>query len=95
MKKFLSSCILLLLFGFNQSYAQRICASTFNPEQVQQSDNNRYQRFIQLEQHILNYRNSLSSGTQEGRLINPNSTIIIPVVVHVIHNSGETVGFGT
>lgn len=95
MRKFiLSSVLLSLLFGFKQTNAQRVCASTFNPEQVQQTDNQRYQRFLQLEQHILDYRNSLNSGTSEGRLINQNSTIIIPVVVHVIHNNGEAVGVG-
>ena len=76
------------------TYSQRVCASTFNPTQVQQVDNARYQRFLQLEQHITNYRNSLGEGGEQGRLINPNSVITIPVVVHVIHTPGEAIGGG-
>lgn len=94
MKKITLNFLILFLVCLNQTYGQRVCASTFNPEEVQQTDNPRYQRYLQLEQHILNYKNSLNGGTPEGRLINPNSTIIIPVVVHVVHSPGEAVGIG-
>lgn len=93
-KIIISSTLLLLLLDFKQTYGQRVCTSTFNPVEVQQNENQRYQRYLQLEQHILNYRNSLGNGIQEGRLVNLNSIIIIPVVVHVIHNIGETIGVG-
>jgi hypothetical protein len=44
-----------------------------------------------MEQFILNYKNLLSSTN--GRLINPNSLITIPVVVHILHG-GEAIGVG-
>jgi len=94
MKKILLSAIIFLSLCFNQIYGQRVCASTFNPEEVQQTDYPRYQRYLELEQHILNYKNSVNGGMQQGRLINPNSTIIVPVVVHVIHTPGEAIGVG-
>lgn len=85
--------LLSLFFPLNQLYGQRICASTFNPDEVYLSDNSRYQRYIQLEQYIANYKSSLPN-VEQGRLINPNGTIIIPVVVHVIHAAGEAIGIG-
>jgi hypothetical protein len=74
--------------------AQIECGSTFNPQVIQNSDPDRYNRYLQLEQFTANYIASLNKGGNiNGRLINPNSTIIIPVVVHVLHN-GEPVGVG-
>src|SRR5688572_14225741 len=74
--------------------AQTICGTTFNPEEVQKIDPGRYNRFMQLEQFTAEYKKSLKNGPAiNGRLINANSTIIIPVVVHVLHN-GEAVGAG-
>ena len=89
MKK--SIFIFLLLFIAHNIYSQKVCSSSFNPSLVQISDNARYQRYTQIEQFILAYRNSLSSSN--GRLINANSLITIPVVVHVLHG-GEVIGFG-
>ncbi len=81
----------LFIAFFKTTYAQRICSSTFNAAQVQITDNARYQRYIQMEQFISDYRNSISGGN--GRLINANSLIIIPVVVHILHG-GESIGVG-
>jgi hypothetical protein len=74
--------------------AQKVCGTTFNPQVIQLSDPERYNRYLQLEQFTANYKKTLKNGPAiDGRLINPNSTIIIPVVVHVLHN-GEVVGVG-
>jgi Pregnancy-associated plasma protein-A/Secretion system C-terminal sorting domain len=85
-------CLLLPAFQVS-SKAQNICASTFNVQNIQNSDPNRYSRYIQVEQHIANYIASSNSGSVTGRLATPNSTIIVPVVVHVLHN-GEPIGVG-
>ena len=93
MKRLLTIFLFLFIVCKN-IYSQRVCASIFNPTEIQQTDNARYQRFLQLEQHIANYKSSLNGGGEQGRLINPNSLIIIPVVVHVIHTPGEAIGVG-
>lgn len=36
----------------------------------------------------------MNQGTPQGKLINPNSVITIPVVVHIIHAPGEAIGVG-
>jgi hypothetical protein len=58
---------------------------------VQVSDPQRDQRFMQLEQYVQNYRNGLLAPG--GRLINANGIVVIPVVVHILHN-GEPLGTG-
>jgi hypothetical protein len=85
------SLTLLALFLFTQIYSQRVCSSSFDPTIVQVTDNARYQRYLQMEQFIANYRNN--STQTNGRLINPNNLIIIPVVVHILHG-GEAIGVG-
>lgn len=91
MKLIIFICILLQIILIT-TQAQNECGSKFNGQTVQTSDPGRYNRYIQLEQHITNYISSLNNS-QNGRLINPNSTIIIPVVVHVLHN-GTPIGIG-
>jgi hypothetical protein len=91
MRQIFNIWILLQIFQLN-AQAQNECASTFNAQTVQTSDPTRYNRYIQLEQHIANYISTKNNSTA-GRLINQNSTIIIPVVVHVLHN-GTAIGVG-
>lgn len=92
-KYFLFICIVLQ--GLQMAAQdQDQCGSTFNPQAIQISDPSRYNRYIFLEQHIASYIASLNNNNNPaGRLITPNSTIIIPVVVHVLHN-GEQIGSG-
>lgn len=92
MKKIIVMTITLFMLA-QYTYSQRDCSTTFNPAAVQVSDNARYQRYLQMEQFILNYKNSLPTGSINGRLINANSLITIPVVVHILHN-GEAIGVG-
>lgn len=69
------------------------CASELNLSLIQQNNSGRYQRILALEQFTQNYINSVNNGSNTARLITPNATIIIPVVVHVLHR-GEVVGVG-
>lgn len=92
MKKIILSLIGLLT-GLSPIYAQRVCGSVFNPEAIMQTDNARYQRFLELENVITNYKNSIR-GREGQRFVDPNGTITIPVVVHVIHSPGEAIGTG-
>ncbi|MFC4230984.1 M43 family zinc metalloprotease [Parasediminibacterium paludis] len=85
--------LLGLLIFTSTLQAQEQCGSVFNPQTVQSNDPNRYNRYQQLEQHIASYISSINNTNPNERLINPNSTIIIPVVVHVLHN-GEAIGVG-
>lgn len=94
MKKYLLIIASPILLLAKESQGQSTCASVFNPQVIQTSDPGRYNRYMQLEQFTANYIASLSNNQMEaGRLINPNSTIIIPVVVHVLHLA-EAVGVG-
>ncbi len=91
--------ILILLITFwgsdvQKSHGQKACGSKFVPEQVKLSDFQRYQRFLRLEEHVNNFQKSSLSIVNKSRISNPNSIIIIPVVVHVIHNVGEAIGVG-
>jgi hypothetical protein len=88
------SFLITLIFTCNFCYSQRTCGSGFHPQQVQQIDQNRYQRFLQLEQHINTFKNTSLSNAYANRLVNPNSVIVIPVVVHIIHRPGEAIGTG-
>ncbi|HVT63416.1 MAG TPA: hypothetical protein VHD33_08030, partial [Legionellaceae bacterium] len=90
MKKFYLLLLLpSLFFTPSASKAQIRCASTFNPTTIKSLNPSRYSRYIQLENFTQNYITALKSG----KLINDNSKIIIPVVVHVLHN-GEAIGVG-
>jgi hypothetical protein len=71
MKHILIICILLQTLHLRLQ-AQIECASTFNPQAIQTSDPTRFNRYIQLEQHIANYI-STKNNKPAGRLINPNS----------------------
>ena len=93
MKKYFLLFWSSLVFFSMALKAQEQCGSIFNPQVIQTSDPNRYNRYVQLEQFTANYIASMNNGIKTGRLINPNSTITIPVVVHVLHN-GEPVGVG-
>lgn len=94
MKKYFLLFLGLLFFISIVSQAQIDCGSSFNPQLIQSSNPSRYNRYIQLEQFTANYVSSLNNNkTEAGRLINPNSTIIIPVIVHVLHR-GEAIGVG-
>lgn len=85
---------LLILLFFKSSFSQTTtCASEIDMSLIQQVNPARYQRILALEQHTQNYINSVNNGNNTARLINPNATIVIPVVVHVLHR-GEPIGIG-
>ena len=86
--------ILFSLLVINESKGQITkCGSEINLPLIQQNNPTRYQRIIALEQHTQNYIASVNNGNNTSRLITPNATIIIPVVVHVLHR-GEAIGAG-
>lgn len=85
---------LLLLIIFNNTYSQTITyASEINLSLIQQVNSARYQRIMALEQHTQNYINSVNGNNNTARLLTPNATIVIPVVVHVLHRN-EAIGIG-
>lgn len=90
--KILGILFLCSILNF-KGISQIICASDINLSLIQQENPARYQRILALEQFTQNYINSVNNGNNTARLITPNATIIIPVVVHVLHR-GEAVGVG-
>lgn len=84
--------VFFLVFIWQNSFAQRNCLSTVNLPEMQTADPTRYQRFIELENFISNYKANINS-IPTARLSNNNGVIVIPVVVHVLHN-GEAIGTG-
>ena len=83
----------LCIFFTYKGLCQIKCASDVDLALIQQVNPSRYQRILALEQFTQNYITSVNNGNNTARLTTPNSTIIIPVVVHVLHR-GEIVGLG-
>ncbi|AFM05085.1 hypothetical protein Fleli_2730 [Bernardetia litoralis DSM 6794] len=84
MKKLLLSVVLLLVSSSNYLFAQKTCGSELDVEDLQKSDLKRYEQIMQfnkfVEQHSLN---------SNERVIDPNGTIIIPVVFHLLYDGNE------
>ncbi|QEC40676.1 hypothetical protein FSB84_02810 [Pseudobacter ginsenosidimutans] len=93
MRIILVSILAATFFVSLPAAAQMVCATSFNPEAEKKSSSARYNRFLKLEQHTNQFRLSEKTAVKAGRLANPNNTIIIPVVVHILHY-GEPVGTG-
>ncbi len=91
MKKIIIIVALLITSYYGKS--QTVCGSELNLSLIQQNNPTRYQSIMALEQHTQNYINSVNNGNNTARLATPNSTIIIPVVVHILHR-GEPIGVG-
>lgn len=86
--------ILLILLSNNNLLSQaRTCGSITNVPYLQQASPSDYQSIMNLEAFIQDYIATVNNVTNTARLISPNATIIIPVVVHVLHR-GEAVGLG-
>ena len=86
-RKYYILIVLTLIFSLCEfSYSQRTCGSIMNLDEIMQNDNARYQRIISLENQIETYKNrSMQRGMEA-------STIIIPVVVHVVYyNSTQNI----
>ncbi len=67
------------------------CSTSADLDWLQANSPDRYQRFADLETFTNNFINNQSQTS--GRLINGNGLIVIPVVVHILHN-GEPEGTG-
>ena len=87
MKAFILFSLSLLIIGSN-AFSQRTCGSEINLQSIQQLDPDRYQRIMQMEQHLTNYKNQRNLG-----LLSDQEVITIPVVVHVLH-TGQPIGTG-
>jgi hypothetical protein len=79
MKKIIFSLIGLIYL--TNIYGQRYCGSELNLTELQQADTVRYQRIMNLE----NATQFRLAGTNSI----PQSTIIIPVVVHILYNNSS------
>ncbi|MDR1552298.1 MAG: zinc metalloprotease, partial [Prevotellaceae bacterium] len=77
-KLFLS--LIIFLFCIN-TFGQRTCGSDLNLIELQQTDIARYQQIISHENQLQIYLENTSVQST------PQTTIIIPVVVHVIYNN--------
>lgn len=66
------------------------CNSRLDYAHVQANDPVMYQHFLDIDNFIAQYA---SGGGANGRIVNQNGLIVIPVVVHILHN-GEAIGNG-
>ncbi len=94
MKKILCLYAIIFLMTPLKSQAQiRTCGSFTNLQLLKQSNPKEYQNIINLESFIQSYILSANNENNLTRLIAPNSTITVPIVVHVLHR-GEAIGAG-
>jgi hypothetical protein len=86
----------LLLFGLS-AFAQDKdkCGSHMDLEQIKETDSRLYENIQRLEEHIIRVKDALENPHYDGeRIKNAGSTIIVPVVVHILHGKGEEIGTG-
>ncbi|WP_276481324.1 M43 family zinc metalloprotease [Paraflavitalea pollutisoli] len=93
-KTILGLSLLAMLCLALPSFAQRTCGVQFEPDHAKLTDKGRYLRYQQLEKRIQDFSKSEQAGGVGARLLTASSTIIIPVVVHVVH-TGTAIGTGT
>jgi hypothetical protein len=84
---------LFLIFAFYGKAQTTQCGSVLNIEQLQRTNKESYNRFMALEALTQNYIKSVKENNSQDILSNPNATIIIPVVVHILDN-GNPIGTG-
>ena len=82
MKKLLFSIISLIISM--SVYAQEKCGSGIDMEQIQKSDPKRYERIIGFNKFV---EQTINNSNE--RVIDPNGTIIIPVVFHILYDGNE------
>ena len=86
--------LLIMVLGNNITlYSQtrtKICGSKFDIAKIKSTNASRYQQVLNINTQLAKYKQSLQT---QGLVANPNATIIIPVVVHVLH-FGEAIGTG-
>jgi hypothetical protein len=80
----------LLFIHFNSFSQDTPCKMSLDTSWLRINAPARYQRFVNSQNFINSYSSSQNSSY---RLIDPNGVIIIPVVVHVLHQ-GEGIGSG-
>ncbi|WP_338790249.1 zinc metalloprotease [Bernardetia sp. MNP-M8] len=68
------------------SFSQRTCGTELDLEQIRKNEPERFRHIMEIEKFI-----SEHIPNENQRIIDPNGTIIIPVVVHILHD-GSTVG---
>src|SRR4051812_355645 len=86
-------CIICSLFFFLISTISsgQHCGTNVDMAWLQANAPARYQQFMNVENFTTSYINAQNSSSS--RLVNSNGEIIIPVVVHVLHQ-GESIGSG-
>ena len=63
------------------SFAQKNCGSELDVESLQKTDPKRYERIMEFNKFV---EQKMSNSNE--RIIDPNGTIIIPVVFHLLHD---------
>ncbi|MBL7702787.1 MAG: T9SS type A sorting domain-containing protein [Ferruginibacter sp.] len=86
-------CVSLILSFYGKAQSPQ-CGSSLNIQQLQSGNKERFDRFMALEAHTQNYIKTIKENNSENILSNPNATIVIPVVVHILDN-GNPIGTGT
>lgn len=55
----------LLIIGIQLGYSQRTCGTIFNLDDIKNKNATRYQRIIQMENHLKQYNKRLLKGKRE------------------------------
>jgi Pregnancy-associated plasma protein-A len=87
------SLIFTLIIGFKFIAYSQDCGNDFDLKKLKHENPKAYQEFLRIEKLTEDYVMRMK-GASNQRLIDPNGTITIPLVIHVLH-LGETVGTGT
>ena len=80
MKQILFSILLFYIFSVS-AFAQKNCGSELDVESLQKTDPKRYERIMEFNKFV---EQKMSNSNE--RIIDPNGTIIIPVVFHLLHD---------
>ncbi len=74
---------MFLVCHSNYLFAQKSCGSELDIEELQKSDPKRYEQIMQFNKFVEQYSSNTNSNE---RVIDPNGTIIIPVVFHLLYD---------
>ncbi len=95
MQKNYFSLLFFIFFTLSVSAQDKVkCGSNLDLEKIREYDSELYENIIKLEEHTIRIKDALENPHYDGeRIKNSGSTIVIPVVVHILHG-GQKIGKG-
>jgi hypothetical protein len=84
--------LLVTILCTNQAIAQRGCQSVLNLEEMQLKNPQQYSKYMEINKFTEDFIKNPENA--QLRLVNDAGIIVIPVVVHILHLSGDGIGSG-